>query len=85
MSYVQRPPMSKKELLNRLLSSDFKGVQSLAPDVQIIREGPSSLKLRFDGIDRTYILTAHIPRKEEEWEAPLPPKQRLKGKLGLKH
>lgn len=80
MPYVQRPPVSKRELINRLLSHDFDGdLRHLGAGARISRVNPHTIELRFDDIDRTFLLSAHIPRDgtapdtdDDVFAAPLP-------------
>jgi hypothetical protein len=75
MPYTQRPPMSKRELVNRLLSNDFDGdFRHLGAGARVSRLSASSVEIRFDNIDRTFILSTHIPRDggEEEFSSPMP-------------
>lgn len=87
--YVQPPPVSKRELVNRLLAGDFKGdLRQLGKGAQISRVSPNTIEVRFDDIDRTYLLSVHIPRdgtqpatndEFEEWAVPLAPTTRQQG------
>lgn len=83
--YVQKPPLSKRELVNRLLSNDFNGdFRSLGEGAQISRAGPNLVEIRFPEIDRTFMLSAHIPRDgtaahEDDFAAPLPKSTRKPG------
>jgi hypothetical protein len=87
MPYLQKPPATKRELLNRLLSADFNGdLRTLGKGARVSRVGPSVLEVRFDNIGRTFLLSAHIPREEGskddgmEFAVPLPqPTTRRKG------
>lgn len=77
MPYVQKPPVSKRELINRLLSQDFNGdLRNLGEGARISRVNPQTIELRFDDIGKTFLLTAHIPRDGTEpvddFSAPLP-------------
>lgn len=80
--YVQPPPVSKREVVNRLLANDFKGdLRQLGKGAQISRVSPNTIEVRFDDIDRTYLLSVHIPRDgtqppangDDEWAVPLAP------------
>lgn len=85
--YVPRPPVSKRELVNRLLSHDFNGdLRNLGEGARISRVSPSVIEIRFDHIDRTFLLSTHIPRDgtgpadhEDDFAVPLPPSTRKNG------
>jgi hypothetical protein len=65
-NYQQKPPQSKRELLNRMLSYDFDGdLRKLGPSAQISRVNANTLELRFPATDQTYLLSVHIPRGEK--------------------
>ena len=73
MSYPQKPPTSKRDLMNRILSYDFDGdIRTLAPGASIVRRSPSVLELYFPETNKTFILSIHIPREEkpDEWAVP---------------
>ncbi len=82
--YVLPPPMSKRDLLDRMLSDDFDGdFRNLGHGCQVSRVNASTIKLRFDVIDRTFLLSAHIPRSTrrvkkiaDDFSVPLPPARR---------
>lgn len=79
--YMQKPPVSKRELLNRLLSDDFDGdFRNLGPGAKVERISASALEIRFN--DRKFILSAHIPRADEpdDFAVPLPPSTRRAGR-----
>lgn len=76
MPYVQKPPASKRELINRILSHDFDGdLRHLGEGARISRVDAQTIEVRFDDIDRTFLLSAHIPREPgaEDFSAPMPP------------
>lgn len=84
MPYVQKPPVTKRDLMNRMLSHDFDGdLRNLGEGARISRVSGNTLELRFDNIDRTFLLSVHIPREEkvgkqpvDDFAAPLPTTRR---------
>lgn len=88
--YVQRPPVSKRDLVNRLLSHDFDGdLRNLGKGARISRVSPSVIEIRFDDIDRTFLLSAHVPRgaksdangyQQDDFAVVLPPSTRKRGR-----
>lgn len=79
MTYVQKAPASKRELINRLLAHDFDGdLRHLGEGARVSRVNANTVEVRFENIDRTFLLSAHIPRdptlNDDDFAAPLPPK-----------
>lgn len=77
MTYIQKPPVSKRELINRLLSHDFDGdLRHLGEGARISRVDANTVEVRFDKINRTFLLSAHIPRDptlaDDGFSSPMP-------------
>lgn len=90
MPYIQKAPVSKRELINRMLSNDFDGdFRNLGEGARVSRVKDHIVEIQFPAIGRTFLLSAHIPRdangdaEEDDFSAPLPepkPTTRRKGK-----
>lgn len=68
MSYFRKPPKTKAELIDRMMSQDFNGdFRSIVGDgTNIVRTAENKLQINSpDG--RSYELVARLPRKENAW------------------
>lgn len=63
-----REPRTKRDFLDRMLSIDFSGdLRDLSPNrnIQLKREGATSLRVVFPDTDKTFVLRISMPRSEE--------------------